>query len=257
MNIVVFIKQVADTETKIKIKPDGSGIDATGIKWIISPYDEMAIEEALRVKEKNPGSKVHVLSAGPARVVESLRKALAMGADEVTHVDVPETADSFFTAKALALAVKKQGSFDLLLAGKEAIDDGASQVSQLIAAFLDVPSVGVVLNVQYASGELLCKREVEGGTCEIVKALLPAMVSVQKGINEPRYPNVQSMMQARKKEVKQVSASDLGLTEKDQKIRFVQFELPLPKAAGKKLTGELASQAKELIRLLHEEAKVI
>jgi electron transfer flavoprotein beta subunit len=257
MHIYVCIKQVPDTETKIKIKSDQSGIDIAGIKWIISPYDEMAIEEAIRVKEKNAGSTVTVISCGPVRVTEGLRKALAMGADQAVHVEAPETLDSFVTAKAIANIIQKNGDYHLIFCGKEAIDDGASQVGQMIAALLKSASVGVVLNVQYEAASVTCKREVEGGTFEIVKAQFPVLITVQKGLNEPRYPNVQSMMQARKKELKTYSLTELGLSDKDQKIRYVHFELPPPKPPGKKITGEPQAQVKELVRLLREESKVI
>jgi electron transfer flavoprotein beta subunit len=258
VNFFVCIKQVPDTETKIKIKPDQSGIDFTGVKWIVSPYDEIALEEAIRAKEKNPGSTVTVLSAGPVRVTEGLRKGLAMGADLAIHVDIPDSADSFLTAQALSAAIKKHGSADIVFAGKEAIDDGASQVSQLVASFLDLPSAAVVIGIQYEAGSCICKREVEGGTSEMVKMQLPCVISVSKGLNDPRYPNVQNMMAARKKEVKTYTLADLGLNEKDhQKIRFVQFELPAPKAAARKITGDAAAQVKELVHLLHQEAKVI
>src|SRR3954470_20059985 len=128
MNIYVCIKQVPATETKLKINASGTGIDTTGIKWIMSPYDEFAVEEALKLKEKNAGSTVTVLSAGPVRVVETIRTALAMGADTGIHIELPETADNNQSAKALAGALKKEAKVDIVFSGKEAIDDGAAQV---------------------------------------------------------------------------------------------------------------------------------
>lgn len=257
MNIYVCIKQVPDTETKIKVNPDNTGIDITGIKWIMSPYDEFAVEEALRLKEKNPGSTVTVVSAGPVRVVESLRTALAMGADSAIHVDAPESADNYRTAKALAGALKKEVKVDILFTGKEAIDDGASQVSQLLAEALEIPYVTVVLNAEYSNTTVKCRREVEGGAIEVVTTTLPALIAAQKGMNEPRYASLPNIMKAKKKEVKALKESDVGVSDSDQKIRYKNFQLPPPKQAGKKLTGEPATQAKELARLLHEEAKVI
>jgi electron transfer flavoprotein beta subunit len=135
MNIYVCIKQVPDTETKIKLNADNSWIDTTGIKWIMSTYDEFAVEEALRLKEKNPGSTVTVLSSGPARVVESIRTALAMGADSGIHIEIPETADNNLAARALAGALKKEAKVDIVFTGKEALDDAAAQTSQLIAEY--------------------------------------------------------------------------------------------------------------------------
>jgi electron transfer flavoprotein beta subunit len=257
MNIYVSIKQVPDTETKIKLAGDSSYIDTAGIKWIMSPYDELAVEEALRLKEKNAGSTVTVLSAGPARVVESLRTALAMGADNAIHVDLPETADNFLVAKSIAGALKKESKVDIIFTGKEAIDDGAAQVSQLVAEFMDIPSVTVVLNAEYSANQVKCKREIEGGAIEVVEAPFPVLIAAQKGMNEPRYASLPNIMKAKKKEVKVLKMADVGTSDADQKIRYKNYQLPPPKQAGKKISGDPAAQAKELVRLLHEEAKVV
>jgi electron transfer flavoprotein beta subunit len=257
MNIYVCIKQVPDTETKIKLSSDQNSIDTAGIKWIMSPYDELAVEEALRLKEKNAGSTVTVLSAGPARVVETLRTALAMGADNGIHVDLPETADNFLAAKSLAGALKKESKVDVVFTGKEAIDDGAAQVSQLIAEFYGIPCVTVALNVEYSASQIKCKREIEGGAFEVIEAPLPVLIAAQKGMNEPRYASLPNIMKAKKKEVKVLKMADVGTSDGDQKIRYKNFQLPPPKQAGKKISGDPATQAKELVRLLHEEAKVV
>ncbi len=257
MNIYICIKQVPDTETKIKLNSEQSGIDTTGVKWIISPYDELAIEEALRLKEKNTGSTVTVLSCGPTRVVEAIRTALAMGADSGIHVDLPETADNNLIAKALAGAFKKETKIDIIFTGKESIDDGAAQVSQLIATYLDIPYITVVLNIEYSPQGVKCKREIEGGAFEIVEAPFPLLVATQKGLNEPRYASLPNIMKAKKKEVRVLKMADVEVSAADQKIRFKNFQLPPPKQAGKKIPGDPHSQAKELVRLLHEEAKVV
>lgn len=257
MNIYVCIKQVPDTETKIKLAADNNGIDTTGIKWIMSPYDEFAVEEALRLKEKNAGSTVTVLSAGPARVVETIRTALAMGADNGIHVEIPETADNNLAAKALAGALKKEAKVDVVFTGKEAIDDGAAQTSQLIAEYAGMPYVTVVLGIEYGAGSIKCKREIEGGAFELIETPLPALVAAHKGLNEPRYASLPNIMKAKKKEVKALKMADVGASDADQKIRYKNFQLPPPKQAGKKIAGDPATQAKELVRLLHEEAKVV
>jgi len=256
MNIYVCIKQVPDTETKIKLNADSSGIETAGIKWIISPYDEFAIEEALRVKEKNPGATVTVLSAGPARVVDAIRTALAMGADNGVHIELGVSADNFLAAKALAGALKKEAKVDLVFTGKEAIDDGAAQTSQLIAENLGIPYMTVVLNAEYGS-TIKAKREVEGGAFEMLECPSPCLIATQKGMNEPRYASLPNIMKAKKKEVKALKLADVGASESDQKIRYKNFQLPPPKQAGKKLSGDPVAQVKELARLLHEEAKVI
>src|SRR5689334_17013674 len=199
MNIYVCIKQVPDTETKIKLTGDSNGIDTAGIKWIMSPYDELAVEEALRLKEKNAGSTVTVLSAGPARCVEAIRTALAMGADNGIHIELPENADNNLAAKSLAGALKKESKVDLIFTGKEAIDDGAAQVSQLTAEYFGVPCITVVLNIGYSTNGVKCKREIEGCAFEIIEAPLPVLIAAQKGLNEPRYASLPNIMKAKKK----------------------------------------------------------
>ena len=257
MNIYVCIKQVPDTETKVKLNADSTGIDPAGIKWVMSPFDEIAVEEALRVKEKNAGSTVTVVSAGPARATEAIRTALAMGADNGIQIDLPESADSNLAAKALAGALKKEAKVDLVFMGKEAIDDGASQVTQLVGEYLDMPCLTIVVGIEYGAGSIKCKREIEGGAFEVVETSLPAIVATQKGLNEPRYASLPNIMKAKKKEIKSLKMADVGASEADQKLKFKNFQLPPPKQAGKKIAGDPATQAKELVRLLHEEAKVV
>jgi len=257
MNLYVCIKQVPDTETKIKINGDASGIDTAGIKWIMSSYDEFAVEETLRLKEKNAGSTVTVVSAGPDRVVEALRTALAMGADNAIHIELPENADSNMAAKAISGALKKESAIDLIFFGKEALDDGAAQVPQLVASFMGLPSVTVVCGIEYSGTTLKCKREIEGGSYEMVEVNTPAVIAAHKGLNEPRYATLPNIMKAKKKEVKAVKLADIGVSASDQKIKLKNFQLPPPKQAGKKIDGDAAAQAKALVAALHNEAKVI
>ncbi|MBN20463.1 MAG: electron transfer flavoprotein subunit beta [Bdellovibrionaceae bacterium] len=257
MNIYVCIKQVPDTETKIKLNSDQTWIDTSGIKWIVSPYDEFAIEEGLKVKAQFPESKVTIVSAGPDRVVDAIRTGLAMGADTGLHIELPETADHFITAQAISKALQKEEKVDLLFCGKEAIDDGAAQTAQLIAAAMDIPALTVILEAQYTENSVQVKREVEGGTIEVLESSLPAVIAAQKGLNEPRYASLPNIMKAKKKEVKKVSLADLGMSESDQKVKLKNFELPAPKAAGRKLDGTPAEMAAELVKILHEEVKVI
>ena len=257
MNLYVCIKQVPDTETKVKLNGDASGIDPAGIKWIMSPYDEFAVEETLRLKEKNAGSTVTVVSAGPDRVVESLRTALAMGADNAIHVELPETADSAMTAKALAGALKKEAKLDLVFFGKEAIDDGASAVPQMVAVHLNMPSIAVVAGIEYSSTGLKAKREIEGGAFEMVETNVPVVIAATKGLNEPRYATLPNIMKAKKKEVKAVKLADIGVSTADQKIKLKNLQLPPPKQAGKKIEGDAVAQAHALVQALHNEAKVV
>lgn len=257
MNIYVCIKQVPATETKIKINGSGNGIDTTGVKWIMSPYDEFAVEEALRVKEKNAGSTVTVVSVGPQRVTETIRTALAMGCDNAICVEAPEDIDSFQAAKALSEVLKKETKADLIFTGKQAIDDDCAQVSQLTATFLEVPYVTVALSAEYGAGAVTVKRETEGGTLEVISMPMPCLIAAQKGMNEPRFASLPNIMKAKKKEIKQYKMSDLGVSESDRKIKLVNMQLPPAKQAGKKVSGDAAAQSKELVKLLHEEAKVV
>lgn len=257
MNIYVCIKQVPDTETKIKLKADSSGIDETGLKWIVSPYDELAIEEALRLKEKNAGSLVTVICAGPDRVDSAIRTALAMGCDNAVQISLPDQADNNLSAKAIAGFLKKEAKVDIVFFGKEAIDDGAAQTTQLVSEYSGIPAVTVVQKIEYAADKVKCFREVEGGSLEVLEAPLPIIIAAQKGLNEPRYASLPNIMKAKKKDVKKLSLADVGASDADIKIRFKNFQLPPPKQAGKKLSGDPAAQVKELVRLLHEEAKVV
>ncbi|MBI2606593.1 MAG: electron transfer flavoprotein subunit beta/FixA family protein [Deltaproteobacteria bacterium] len=258
MNIYVCIKQVPATETKIKINAGASGIDAAGIKWIMSPYDELAVEEALRVKEKNAGSTVTVVSAGPQRVHETIRTALAMGCDNAVWIETPEDIDSFQAAKALAGAIRKESTpVDLVFTGKQAVDDDCAQVSQLLATFLEIPYVTAAVSAEYGASSVTLKRETEGGTLEIIELTKPCLIAAQKGLNEPRFASLPNIMKAKKKEIKAYKLADLGVTDADRKIRLKNFQLPPPKQAGKKIPGDAHTQSKELVRLLREEAKVI
>ena len=257
MNLYVCIKQVPDTETKIKLNGDSSGIDTAGIKWIMSPYDEYGVEEALRFKEKNAGATVTVISAGPDRVIDALRTALAMGADNAIHIELPETADGAMAGKAIAAALKKEPKVDLVFFGKEAIDDGAAQVPGIVAHHLGIPAVTVVVGIEYSGTTLKCKREIEGGSYEMVEVTAPAVIAGSKGLNEPRYATLPNIMKAKKKEVKALKLADLGISASDQKIKLKNFQLPPAKQAGKKFEGDVAAQVHALALALHNEAKVI
>lgn len=258
MRIAVCIKQVPDTETKVRLKPDASGIVTDGIKWIISPYDEHAIEEALKIKASHAGSEVHVFTLGPkTRVGESLRTALAMGADEGIMIDAEEGLDSLMTAKALAAAMQKEGSYDLVLTGKLAIDDNASAVSQMLAEYLKIPHSTVVSKMQTETSSTTVERESEGGARETVQMTLPALVGANKGLNMPRYASLPGIMKAKKKQLKEYSAKDFGADIGTNKVSYSNFQLPPDKPSVKMIGGDPGAQAKELTRLLRDEAKVL
>ena len=256
MKIYVCVKQVPDTETRIKISADGNSIEQGDVKWILCPYDEFAVEEALRFKEKNAGATVTAVSAGPERIAETLRTALAMGCDDAVMVELPAMADSFVTAKALAKAIEKQGAPHIVFTGKQAIDDDAAQVTQAMAEFLDLPAVTVALKAEYGP-TIKASREVEGGTLEQFELPTPCVLAAQKGMNEPRYASLPNIMKAKKKEIKKMSLADVGVSAGEAKLKYSGFTLPAERKGCKMIAGEVAQQAKELVKLLHEEAKVI
>lgn len=263
MNIFCCIKQVPDTDAKIRIKSDGSGIETSDIKWILNPYDEFAVEEALKFRDKlADGSTVTVMTLGPkARAVDVLRTALAMGADNATLIDSGEASsglDSNAVAKALSEVLKKE-SPGVIFTGKQAIDDDCSQVSQLIAQNLNIGHATVVIKFTPAADKESCvvEREVEGGSREVIELKLPAVIGANKGLNTPRYASLPGIMKAKKKEIKEIPLASLGVQGTDSKISYKGFELPAPRPAGKLIEGDAKTQTAALVKLLREEAKVI
>ena len=250
MNIIVCLKQTFDTEAKIELK-DG-GIATQGVKYIINPYDEFAVEEALKIKEAQ-GGEVTVISVGTDQAQEALRQALAMGADKAVLVESPQS-DEYAVAKAIAKAIEGM-DYGLILGGHVAIDDNSAQVATRLAQELNLPQVNVVSKLELNGSSATCTREIEGGN-DIVETPLPAVVTCQKGLNEPRYPSLKGIMQAKKKELRQVSLSELGI-DAEKKVEILEIFLPPKKEAGKIVDGEAEEAAAELVRLLKEEAKVI
>ena len=261
MNVVVLIKRVPDTETRIQIK-DGQVV-TDGISWIISPYDEYAVEEALRLIEKYTG-KVTLLCLGPADAKETIRKGLALGADDAIHLNDPafEGGDASTTAVVLAAALKKM-QYDLVLAGKQAVDEDNAQVAIRVAELLDLPHVNSVIKLDLSDDKksARCLREVDGDR-DIAESSLPAIITAQQGLNEPRYPSLKGIMGAKKKPITDWKASDLGLDAatigaSGAKLEVVHVDPPPARPPGKLIPGDAATAAKELVRLLHEEAKVV
>lgn len=258
MRVYVCIKQVPDTDTRIKISGSGDGIDEGGVKWIINPYDEFAIEEAIRLKEKNPSAQVTAICLGPkARVNNSLLTAMAMGVDDSILIDTPTALDSLTTAKALAAAIKKNGDFHMIFTGKLGIDGNVSATSQMLAEILAIPHVSVVNAMEYSADKFTAKREIEGGGVESYESSYPALIAANKGLNKPRFASLPGIMKAKKKPVVEIPLADLGLSADNVKVRFTSLQMPPARPAVKMITGEPAQQAKELVRLLREEAKVL
>ena len=256
MNIVACVKQVPDTEAQIKVKGDGSGIEEGGIKWVMNPYDEFGVEEALRLKEKF-GGDVTVVSIGPARAMETIRTALAMGADKGIHIDDPTLngADAFGTASALAAAIKGI-PYDVIFCGQRAIDDDSGQVGSILAELLDVPQLTIVTKVEIEGKTVKAVKPIEGAQL-VIEGTLPCVITAQKGLNEPRYASLPGIMKAKKKPVDVKNAAALGLTV-DLKAKVVKMTPPPARPPGKIIGGDgPAQKAAELAKLLREEAKVI
>ena len=259
MKIVVCVKQVPDTETRVQIAPEGNAIVESDVNWIVSPYDEFAIEEALKIKEAQ-GGEVVVVTVGPDRAQSALRTALAMGADSAVHVKDPslDGADTLATARALAGALKTLAPVDLVLCGQQGVGGDHSQIPGLLAEMLDLPQVTVAVKIELQDGKAVVEREIEGAR-ETWETSLPAVISAQKGLNEPRYASLKGIMAAKKKPIEVLDAAGVGLDAAAvaSKVKVTAMELPPPRPAVAMVEGEPGAQATELIRLLAEEAKVI
>jgi electron transfer flavoprotein beta subunit len=259
LKIAVCIKQVPDTETRIRVAPDGKGVLETDVNWVVSPYDEFAIEEALRIKEKQGGGEVVLLTVGPDRAQAALRSGLAMGADAAVHLKDPlfDAADTGGVARALAAAIKGLGA-DLVLTGQLGVGGDHAQVPGLLAEFLDLPQVTMAVKIELADGKATVEREIEGAH-EIWETTLPAVISAQKGLNEPRYASLKGIMAAKKKTIEAKDAAALGLSAGDlaPRTKVVSLELPPARPAVRMIQGDADTQVKELLRVLREEAKVL
>ena len=256
MNIFVCLKQVPDTEASISVK-DGNTINETSIKWIISPYDEYAIEEALKLKEKNPGSTVTALSLGPTRVDAVLRTALAMGVEKAIHIETKGYLDYKNVARALAEVIRKETIVDIIFMGKQAIDDDAYQIHGLLSVLLDIPVATNVTAFSFTSNAVLVEREIDEGAREKIEMKLPCIVGAAKGLNSPRYASVMGIMKAKKMEVKKIQIDELGINESQNKVILIKLNAPAEKPQGRIIPGEPAAAVKELVGLLRNDAKVI
>ncbi len=248
MNIAVCINHVPDTETKIKVGPDNVSIDRTGVNYMMSPYDEIALEEGLRIRERFKGEVVAVSLGGDSHK-ETLRKALAMGADKAVLLKDDGVRDSYGVAHALAEELKLRAP-DVILFGKQSIDFDDAQVGTLVAELLGLPSVAVVVKLDIQDGVVVCEREIEGGR-EIVQTRLPAVFLAQKGLNDPRYPSLKGIMAAKSKPIEEKPAAAA-----ETRVATLSLRKPAAKNPGR-IIGTDASAVPELVRLLHEEAKVI
>ena len=249
MNIVVCVKRVPDTETRVRIAGSGTDIDPNGVKFVVSPYDEFALEAALRTKEAAGSGQITALSLGQASSAETLRQALAMGADAAVLLEGETSTDGLATAKALASELAERDD-SLVLFGVKAIDDDQQQVGPMVGTLLQRPCVTSVSTFELDGDLVRCRREVEGGT-EIVEVSLPAVLTMTKGPDEPRYPSLKGIMAAKRKPLEQKAAAVAAA-----RLTTESLVLPPERAAGK-IVGEGSEAVPELVRLLREEAKVL
>jgi electron transfer flavoprotein beta subunit len=260
MKILVGIKHVPDTEAKVKVAADGVSLDETGVKMVPSPFDEYALEEALRIREAR-GGEVVVVSAGKESAQVSLRQGLAMGADRavLVHDDRLDRADGLARARVLA-AVARAEAPDLILLGKYGVGTDEGQTGPMLGEILDLPHTSAVTTLTLGERTFGARREIEGAV-EVVEGSLPAVISCEKGLNEPRYPSLRGIMAARKKPLDVKRPADLGLDPDDllpgRRVVWESIALPPARRAGRVLKGEAAETARELARLLREDAKVI
>ncbi|MCP5050012.1 MAG: electron transfer flavoprotein subunit beta/FixA family protein [bacterium] len=256
MNIYACIKQVPDTEATLQVE-DGKRIKEEGIKWIISPYDEYAVEEALKLKEKVPGSSVTVVTLGPKRVESALRSGLAMGAQNALHIEAEEPQDHKTIARALANAIKQDDDFGVVFMGKQAIDDDSYLTHIYLAEYLGAPAATNVVAFSYEDGTVTVEREIDEGGLEKIEMQVPCVVAATRGLNTPRYASLMGIMKAKKIPIKTMSLAEAGVPEPTVKIRTEKLSSPPEKPEGKIIGGDPAEAVKELIRLLKEEAKVL
>ena len=250
MDIVVCVKRVAATDSAIKIGPDGVAIDPTGVEFVLNPYDEIAVEQALRTVEQVGSGSVTAITLGPGEAQKELRTCLAMGVDKAVLIKADAWVyDSYSTAIALAAQIA-QGPCDLVFVGKQAVDSDNNQLGPRLAQLLDMPSLTEVSKLELEGTTLTAERDIEGAR-EVVKCSAPAVVSCNKGLNEPRYANLKGIMQAKKKPLDEVEASDL-----QPGFSIESLTLPPERPAGR-IVGEGAAAVGALIEALKNEAKVI
>lgn len=263
MRILAIVKQVPDSNATIKVLSDGSGIDQAGLKLVADPFDEFGVELAIQLRERRGDVKeIVAMTLGPDKAAEALRVALAMGADAAVHLcDAKfQSQNEVFAAHLYSLAVKRDpAGFDLVLCGKHNIDLDSGAVGPALAEFLDCPHVGAVTGLEFAPDgkRFTARRRIEGAE-EVVECDLPALLTIEKGLVEPRYPSLPNLMKAKKKPMTVLTSAELAVDEAERAAtQFVGLAPPSPRPACKFLDGDPPAMAKELVRLLREEAKVI
>ncbi len=260
MNIVVLVKQVPDAEALIEIAGGGQRLDIEQ-KFTMSLFDEFALEEALRIKERH-GGRVKVITLGTGKATEALRTGIAMGADEALLLDHEAflDGDGYATSLALSKAVSK-GACDIILCGKQAVDDDRGEVGPMVAQFLGLPHVGAVVKLDIAEGKAIAGSLVEGGT-QMVEVPLPAVFTAQKGLNEPRVPMITGVMKAMKVQIPRLTPMDLGLTPEQvglggAKVKTVRYLAPKKRPHVRLIAGEPAEAAREAVRIVMDVERIL
>jgi electron transfer flavoprotein beta subunit len=256
VNIYVCIKQVPDTEASLSVR-DGKNINEGTVKWIVNPYDEYAIEEALKLKEKVSGSTVTAVTLGPDRAQNALRTALAMGADKAVHIECNAGIDSRSTARALAWLIGQDSDRGVVFMGRQAIDDDAFQVHALTAELLGAPLATAAVAFAFVDNKVRVERETDGGGRETLEMAVPCVVAASKGLNTPRYASMMGIMKAKKMEIRKVALAESGVAETDSRITLQKLSAPAEKPQGRIIPGEPPVAVRELVRLLRDEAKVL
>lgn len=243
MKILVAVKRVVDHNVKIRVKNDGSGVDLTNVKMSINPFDEIAVEEAVRLKEAGLASEVIVVSIGPGQAQDVLRSALAMGADRAILVKTDETIEPLVVAKLLKIIAKSEIA-QLVLLGKQAIDDDFNQTGQMLSALLEWPQATFASQIAFADGNAQVTREVDGGL-QVIEVALPAVITVDLRLNQPRYASLPNIMKAKKKPLEEKAPADLGI-DIQPRLEVLRTEEPAARKAGVKLgsVGELVAKLK-------------
>lgn len=249
MKILVAVKRVVDANVKVRVKADNSGVELTNAKMAINPFCEIAVEEAMRIKEKGQADEIIVVSIGEKPCQEQIRTALALGADRGIHVEAEDGLQPLAIAKLLHSLVKKE-SADLVLLGKQSIDSDNNQVAQMLAALADMPQGTFACGVEIADGKVSVMREIDGGE-QTVLLSLPAVISTDLRLNEPRYASLPNIMKAKKKPIDTVTPSDLGV-DVSSGLKTISVEAPAARSAGIRVES-----VDELIAKLKTEAKVI
>ena len=260
MDIIVLVKQVPDPEALVEIGASGKDLNIEP-KFAVNLFDEFALEEALRIKEKH-GGKVKALSLGGPKAMEALRTAIAMGADEAVLIEDEAYAarDGYSTALALFKALERE-TFDILLTGRQAIDADRGEVPQMVAQFLGLPHVGVVVKLDISDGKAMAESSLEGAK-EVVEVDLPAVFTAQKGLNEPRVPLITGVMKAMKVQIPKLTIEDLGFTKdmaalENSKTKIVRYLPPKKRPAVQLIPGEAREAAAEAVRILMDVERVI